>query len=254
LGKVGTFQYNLRGCTLVTVREPPNLQDRFTVYDVFAVLVPGVVFMYLLAFTLDRAVGVRVFDWTGGFGDAALLLVFGYAAGNLLQALGKALIERPWLWARSGQPTATMLTSGSKKLSEDFKGGVLEALDATYGELSLGEHDKGYRKLLEDRTYRAWKTVAPGDPQAQRFLAETHAMRAFAAAFLILALVTLAGGFFYGDENMTARTHGTLIMAYGVLFVASLWRMEDKAVSFARHVLAAVAEEATKGKGQGERP
>jgi len=33
--------------------------DRFTVYGVFAVLVPGVICMYLLAFTLDRAVGVN---------------------------------------------------------------------------------------------------------------------------------------------------------------------------------------------------
>lgn len=56
------------------------MQDRFSVYDVFAVLVPGVIFMYLLAFTLDRAVGVKLFDWTGSVGDAALLFVFGYAA------------------------------------------------------------------------------------------------------------------------------------------------------------------------------
>jgi hypothetical protein len=75
-----------------------GLQDRFTVYDVFAVLVPGVIFMYLLAFTLDRAVGVQLFDWKGSIGDAALLFVFGYAAGAFLQALGNALIEQPWLW------------------------------------------------------------------------------------------------------------------------------------------------------------
>jgi hypothetical protein len=72
------------------------LQDRFSVYDVFAVLVPGVIFMYLLAFTLDRAMGVKLFDWTGSVGDAALLFVFGYAAGSLLQALGKALIDRTY--------------------------------------------------------------------------------------------------------------------------------------------------------------
>ena len=45
------------------------MQDRFTVYDVFAMLVPGVVFIYLLAFTLDRAVGIQIFDWTGSVGD-----------------------------------------------------------------------------------------------------------------------------------------------------------------------------------------
>jgi hypothetical protein len=86
------------------------LQDRFSVYDVFAVLVPGVIFMYLLAFTLDRAMGVKLFDWSGSVGDAA---------GALLQALGKAPIERPWLWIRGGQPTATLLMLGFKKLSDN---------------------------------------------------------------------------------------------------------------------------------------
>lgn len=175
------------------------MQDRFTVYDVFAVLVPGVIFMYLLAFTFDRAVGVELFDWTGSVGDAALLFVFGYAAGALLQALGKALFEAPWLWVRGGQPTATLLMPSSRKLSESAKGDALGTLRAAQGEWPLGEKDEGYRKLLEDRTYRAWKTVAPDDPQAQRFLAETHAMRAFAAAFLVLLVVTLPGAGIYGD-------------------------------------------------------
>jgi hypothetical protein len=88
------------------------LQDRFSVYDVFAVLVPGVIFMYLLAITFDRAMDFKLFDWTGRVGDASLLFVFGYAAGVLLQVLGKALIESSWLWIRGGQPTATLLMPG----------------------------------------------------------------------------------------------------------------------------------------------
>jgi len=227
------------------------LQDRFTVYDVFAVLVPGVIFMYLLAFTLDRAVGVELFDWTGSIGDAALLFVFGYAAGALLQALGKALVEPPWLWARGGQPTATLLMPGSKKLSENAKGQALGALQAAHGELPLGEKDKGYRKLLEDRTYRAWKTVAPDDPQAARFLAEAHAMRAFAVAFFVLFAVTLLGPVIYKDGNMSLRTHGTLSVLYALLFLASLWRMENKAVTFARHALVAFTDKISERKGSG---
>jgi hypothetical protein len=230
------------------------LQDRFTTYDVFAVLIPGVIFMYLLAFTLDRAVGVQLFDWTGSIGDAALLFIFGYAAGALLQALGNTLIERPWRWARDGQPTATLLMPDSKKLSESTKEDVVGALRATYGESPLGEKDQGYRKFLEDRTYRAWKTVAPNDPQAQRFLAEVHAMRAFAAAFVVLFVVTVAGAGIYGDEDMTLRAHGTMAALYAVLFLASLWRLENKAVAFARHVLAAFTEKVSERKGSGEQP
>lgn len=226
------------------------MEERFTVYDVFAVLVPGVVFMYLLYFSLDRAAGVQVFGWTGGFGDAALLLIFGYAAGTLLQAVGKVLIEKPWRRLRGGQPTATMLMPKSKKLSDGYKSDVLRALDALCGGSHLGEGDKGYREVLEERTYRAWKTVAPNDAQAQRFLAEAHAMRAFAVVFFSLALVTLVGGYFYGEEALTFRVHGVLVVAYAFLFLAALWRMEDKSVTFARHLLAAVAGEDRKKGAQ----
>ena len=115
------------------------MQDRFTVYDVFAVFVPGVIYMYLLAFTLDRAVGVKLFDWTGSVGDVALLFVFEYAAGALLQALGKALIESPWLRIRGGQPTATLLMPASKKLPANAKVDVLEAFAEHLPSTWLGE-------------------------------------------------------------------------------------------------------------------
>lgn len=229
------------------------MQDRFTIYDVFAVLVPGVIFMYLLAFTLERAVGVQLFNWTGSIGDTVLLFIFGYTAGALLQTLGNALIERPWRRVRGGQPTATLLMPDSKKFSENTKEDVLGALRIAYGQSSLGMKDEGYRKLLEDRTYRAWKTVAPTDPQGQRFLAEVHAMRAFAASFLVLFVVTLAGAVMYGDEVMTLRTHGTLAVLYVFLFLGALWRMEDKAVTFARHVLVAFTKKVNERKENGER-
>ena len=228
------------------------MQDRFTLYDVFAVLVPGVIFMYLLAFTLDQAVGVQLFDWQGSIGDAALLFVFGYAAGALLQALGNAVIEKPWRWLRGGQPTATLLTSKSNKLSASTKSDVLGAIEGTYGESTLREKDKGYLKFLEDRTYRAWKTVAPSDPQAQRFLAEVHAVRAFAMAFLLLLAVTIAGTAIYGEGGMNLRTHGTLAGLYALLFLASLWRMENKAVTFARHALIAFVERVSEKKEKNE--
>lgn len=173
------------------------------------------------------------------------MFIFGYAAGALLQALGKALIEGPWRWVRGGQPTATLLMPDSKKLSASTKGDVLTAISAAYGESPLGDRDEGYRKLLEDRTYRAWKAVAPSDPQAHRFLAEVHAARAFAVAFFVLCVVTLVGAGIYGDEDMTLQIHGTLAVVYVLLLSISLWRMENKAVTFARHVLFNFAEKTT---------
>jgi hypothetical protein len=216
------------------------LQDRFTVYDVFAVLVPGAVFLYLLSFTLNRTAGIRIFDWTGGVGDATLLVIFGYAAGTLLQGTGSLLLEEIWLKSRKGKPMATMLMPNSKKHSEDFRSEVLTALNKLYGKPPFDEKDTRYRGELEERTYRAWKTVAPGDPQAQRFQAEAHAMRAFAVAFFLLFLITLLSpviGCFIGGGTSNLITSVSLAIIYVLLFVAALWRMEDKSVTFARHVL-----------------
>jgi hypothetical protein len=118
------IQYNLMRRTLGSARRPSGvqeLQNRFTVYDVFAVLIPGVTFLYLLAFTLDRAVGVRLFDWTGAVGDAALLLIFGYATGTLLHALGNALIERPWRFIRGvGKASASGTLQGEEAVGESL--------------------------------------------------------------------------------------------------------------------------------------
>ncbi len=138
-----------------------EMQDRFSVYDVFAVLVPGAIFMYLSAFALDRAIDIKPSYWTGSVCDVAFLFVFGYAAGTLLQALGKALLESPWLWIHGAQPTATLPMPGLRKLSDVAKAHALEAIRAAYGELPMGEKDKGYRKLSEDRTYRAHGRLSP---------------------------------------------------------------------------------------------
>jgi hypothetical protein len=222
------------------------LQDRFTVYDVFAVLVPGVVFLYLLSFTFNRVAGISIFDWTGGVGDATVLVIFGYAAGTLLQALGNLLIERTWLRIRGGRPTATILMSKSRKVSQNYRNEVLAALDTLYGKSPLKEKDEGYRASLEERTYRAWKTVAPDDPQAQRFLAEAHAMRAFAMAFFLLVLIALVSGYPYEGDTPRLVTCAFLAVTYALLFGAALWRMEDKSVTFAQHVLARVVEHVKK--------
>ncbi len=38
-----------------------EMQECFSVYDVFAVLVPGVIFMYLSAFALDWTIDIKPF-------------------------------------------------------------------------------------------------------------------------------------------------------------------------------------------------
>ncbi len=50
---------------------------------------------------------------------------------------------------------------------------------------------------------------------------------------------------------MTSRTPGTLSVLYALLFFASLWRMENKVVTFARHALVAFTEKVGERKGNG---
>jgi hypothetical protein len=164
------------------------MTERFTLYDVFAVLVPGVIFNFLIYTTLNHATNIEFIEWSGGFGDATVLVITGYASGIFLQGMGKLIVESTWLYIRGGQPTATLLLEKSNILTSDFKNEVTKALANYYGELTITEGAKDYIKQLEEKTYRAYKKVSSIDPKTERFLAEHHGMRAFGVGFLILGI------------------------------------------------------------------
>lgn len=210
------------------------MTERFTVYDIFAVLVPGAVFDFLLVLTLRHAADLRLFDWTGGFGDATVLIITGYASGVLLQALGNALTQSPpWRWYRRVPATAAVLLPNSRHFSEEFKGETLTALQECYGSLPAPQ-DATYTHRLREMTFRAYKHVEAIDPQVHRHLAEQHQMRAYLVGFALLTIVALVSIPFGGRSLFF---HLTLAAIYGVLTLLAGWRMENKDVSLARHVL-----------------
>jgi hypothetical protein len=215
------------------------MTDRFTVYDIFAVLVPGVLVSALLVVTARRLAGIEILDWTGGAGDAALLVIAGYAVGSLLQALGDLVVDPLWLKLRGGQPTATLLLPDSDGLSDGMKEEILAALAVRYGTLPPPDPTGTYRQRLEEVTYRALKHERAKDPLTDRFQAEHHQMRAAAVGFAALAVLAASGPLL--DSPTSWGANGGVAAIYALLCALALWRMEDKAVHFAKHVLTCFA-------------
>ena len=215
------------------------MTERFTAYDIFAVLVPGVVFDFLLAVTLRHAADFPLFDWTGGFADATVLVIAGYAAGVFLQALGNAVTRSPlWRRYRGGLATAALLLPESRHYSDEFKHDALTALQARYGSLP-SQQDPSYFRRLEELAFRAYKQVEARDPQVQRHLAEQHQMRAYVVGFALLAIVTLLS-IPVGERPLLF--HVSLTAIYGGLTLLAGWRMANKDVTLARHVLSRFLE------------
>jgi hypothetical protein len=220
------------------------LTERFTVYDVFAVLVPGAVFSFLLAVTLRDLAGIRILNWSGGFGDATVLLIAGYAAGVLLHALGNLLARVGKTRRRPGHGTSSLLLPGSTHFSEAFKQEALSALEERFGALPASDHPD-YRPLLDEKSFRLYKSIESTDTTVPRFLAEQHQMRANTVGFTILAVIAFATIPIVPSPPW--QVHMALAGVYGLLASLSVWRMEEKGASLGRHVLARFLE-------PGERP
>jgi small basic protein len=208
--------------------------ERFTVYDVFAVLVPGVVFNVLLAVALNYLCDVRLLNWQGGFGDATVLLACGYAVGVFLQAIGSVVVtSRPWCHIYGGHARFELLRPGANHYAEGYRLELVGALEDRYGALPLSD-DEGYLSALRQQTYRAYKEVAVLDSKVERLLAEHYQMRAYMVAFTVLAIVSLAT-LSYSDHQ-SVETHLLASLVFLVLTCISGGQLRSKDVSLARHV------------------
>jgi hypothetical protein len=210
------------------------MTERFTVYDIFAVLVPGVVFDLLLVLMLERLTGNELFDWQGGIGDVTALAVIGYATGAALQTVADALTNSPfWKRWRGDIASVKLLSPGSTRLSADFKRQVFDELARRYGDLPNSE-DPAYDGLLREQAQRAYKRMRVNDPVVDRFLAETHQMRGHAVGLLILAVVATSTASF--SSIRTDCEHIAWAAGFGLLSWLTFWRMEDKDRALGHHL------------------
>lgn len=224
------------------------MPDRFTVYDVFAVLIPGVVFSVLLSVTIGTAYNLDLASLPGTLGDGALVLgvlVFGYAIGELLQATGKLVTSTVRHRLTGGMPATprSLLPCDDPHAidlwTQGFKDAALAALRARYGVAPPGPAETATYQHLTDLTLRAYKWVEGKDTLVSRHLAQQHQMRAFFVAFAFLALVasgSASHGAWFGGPTPAAPLFFLSIL-YGILAALAWWRMVEKDRTFAKHVL-----------------
>lgn len=88
--------------------------DKFSYYDILGVLAPGTVFLAGLLLLFDNLQSARLLEGVsvGGLGVFAIL---GYAAGQMVQAIGNALESVYW-WFWDGMPSDWVRTGSHEKL------------------------------------------------------------------------------------------------------------------------------------------
>lgn len=212
--------------------------ERFTVYDIFGILVPGAIFLLLLVTTLSYLVGSPagdpLVDWTGGFGDATVLVIAGYGVGVLLQTIGAAVTgSKLWRDRRGGYARVNLLIAETTTYTETLRVEVLDALVQRYGELPE-PGDAKHQRRLQEVTYRAYKHVRASDPDAGRLFAEHHQMRAYAVAFALLAIIAMVSIPF--GNLRPCLIHMAIAVGYGSLAWLFTKRMEKKDNELAHHV------------------
>lgn len=224
------------------------MPDRFTVYDVFAVLIPGVIWGVLLGVTLGFAYELDLASLMNSVGDGGVVLaalVFGYAIGELLQATGKfvtSMVRRRLTGGMPATPRSLLPADDPHAIDiwpQKFKDVALARLQARYDPESSGTTNVISYDYLTGMTLQAYKWVEGKDSLVSRHLAQQHQMRAFFVAFALLSLVALGsashGAWFGGTTPVLALFLAAVL--YGTLATLAWWRMIEKDRTFARHVL-----------------
>ena len=220
---------------------------KFSIYDVYAHLIPGIVTIELglvtwHIFTEGQLLGVSELP------EALLLIVPGYWLGIFLQVIGKLLVYPLWLRIRGGYPTATMLSTSSRAFTSNYKRRLLDALG--FPDQAIPRRsDVGMLRKIQERTYEIYKGAEERDPTTLRFLAEHHGARAYVTAFILLsvyaATLAVTQGLSGAGDDKNNLTLIVLVM-YPLLAFLSIWLLENKGKSFARHILVRFAAEQRK--------
>ena len=204
------------------------MTDKFEIYDVIGVIVPGTLLICILPLffpgLISIAAGVK-------FPDAFAVIALTTAAilgGHVIQALA-SLIEPAVYKTWGGRPSDKVFTSGlgnrylTKALAHQIKGKLAKA----------------YGNGLDDRSLfiKAMQRAEAGPGRVARF----NALYAYHRAILtltILALILFSVSFFGGLASTLTRKKDIAILVSLVLFLALSWfRAKQRGFYYAKEVL-----------------
>lgn len=217
---------------------------KFNLYDFIAVVIPGLLFLWVMSiFAAQIRIAINI-PFSGGIGETSVLIALSYVMGLLLQGVSQGLTEKVLLWVWGGFPSARWLLPEDTRLSTEYKNKILQIIKQKYGfsadepDEQLSPHQKNKVILQKNQEifylcYNAVEKEKLGN-RPQIFNAQYGLFRCLLTVFIMIIVIAVTTMIFADVKE------NRLMLAVGVFSLVgttiSYWRVKKRADDFAKSV------------------
>ena len=207
--------------------------SKFTLYDLIAAVIPGILFLWVISFIF----GSVVIPLTGGLAETSVLVALGYVTGLILQGISQGLTEKILLRAWGGFPSARWLLPDDNKFSNEYKDKIKQIVEDKYSVRADDEQSKNMQlKRNQEIFYLCYNAVDKEklSDRPQIFNAHYGLSRCLLTTFTLLFLFDL-GVLLFGEPHKKSVIFGVLILAI-IGAVVSYFRTKKRGEDFAKSI------------------
>jgi hypothetical protein len=169
---------------------------RFGIYDLIAVLIPGIFFLWAIGTLAEISAIQSAVPLSGGLAETSVLIVLGYVTGLLLQGISQQMTERALIWYWGGFPSARWLLPEDARFSRTYREELAAALLKKFGiVLELEPPAREPREVIFKRNqeifYRCYRAVEKLSELPQVFNAQYGLFRSLLTTFVLLVVVSV---------------------------------------------------------------
>jgi hypothetical protein len=206
---------------------------RFSLYDLIAGVIPGILFLWGISLLSDS---LRI-PFTGGLAETSVLVALAYVTGLILQGISQGLTERILLKAWGGFPSARWLLPDDNYLSKEYKSKIKQMIESKYSIKTDEEQPRDQQiKRNQEIFYLCYNAVDKEklSDRPQIFNAHYGLFRCLLTTFTLLFLINI-GFLIFGCPKNGTLSLGILVFSF-VGAVVSYFRTKKRGEDFAKSI------------------
>ncbi len=206
---------------------------RFSLYDLVAALIPGILFLWGISMFSDS---INI-PFTGGLAESSVLVALGYVTGLILQGISQGLTEKVLLKIWGGFPSARWLLPDDTKFSKEYKSKIKKTIEDKYSIKANDEQSKEEQlKRNQEIFYLCYNAVDKEklSDRPQIFNAHYGLFRCLLTTFTLLFFFDL-GVLLFGEPQNKSVIFGVLVFAI-IGAVVSYFRTKKRGEDFAKSI------------------
>ena len=220
------------------------MAGKFNLYDFIAVVIPGLLFLWVMSMLADQF-GITIsIPFSGGIGETSVLVALSYVMGLLLQGVSQGITEKILLWVWGGFPSARWLLPEDTRLSTEYKNKIFRVVQQKFDismngvgkDLPPKEKRSALIKKNQEIFYICYSAVEKEkiSDKPQIFNAQYGLFRCLLTAFLIIAVVDLS---MIISSDISRNKFLLIILVFSIVgLVLSYLRIQKRAEDFAKSI------------------